>query len=337
MLLAAVVAELRQALRDTNTLLFSLLFPLLFIPFVLWLASQASTLVDSWEKSLVPRVAAAAELSADIPEKVMWVPPGSPADAVLTSNGADYRLDYPGTNPTSLVAVKRLRAAFAPAFEIKRHDLAPRSERFISAVSAGLPMLILVMAAVAGMYPAIEAVVADRERGTLDTSLVTAAPRWIFPVAKLISVGAVTLVAVLGCVLSTLASIAHFALVFGVELDLPLGRLLALLPLAALGALVSAAVATASASPARDFKQAQNFTTTACSLLLLLPMISIAAPEAPVTPANGFVPYLNLTLVMRDIIRGEAHLGWIAVSTFESLAIVAVGAVVALRFLRNSR
>lgn len=332
----AVIAELRQALRDTNTLLLSVIFPLLFFPFVLWLASQVQAVVSGWEDGLRPTVAAVAGLAPELPDTITRVEPGQLSDARLEQDGRILRLSYSSADPVSQVARSRLETAFAPEYSVERHDVSPRSERVATALALAMPMLLLIMAALSGMYPAIEAVVADRERGTQDTSLVTSAPRWIFPAAKLISVAAITLCSVVGSAVSTIASFAHFAFNLGLDVDFPIGRLLALVPLAASAALVAASLATAAASPARDFKQAQNFATTTNSILFLLPVATMANPEAPISTITGSIPYLNLALVMRDVLLGRPDPFWIAVACGESVLIAIVASAIALRFLRRA-
>lgn len=331
----AVTAELRQTLRDTNTLLLSLLFPLLFFPFALWVTSQVQAVVTGWEGTLRPTVAADVALANLLPEDVLRVDAGSPAAVSLVQEGRIVRLSYSSVDPVSQVARERVEKLFEPDFKVMRHDVSPRADRVATAMAIAMPMLLLIMAALSGMYPAIEAVVADRERGTQDTSLVTAAPRWVFPAAKLIAVATITLFAVLGSAVSTVASIAHFAFTLGVDVDFPIGRLLALFPLAAAAALVAAGIATAAASPARNFKQAQNFATTSNSVLLLLPLATMANPEARITVLTGSIPYLNLALVMRDVLLGRPDPVWIAVACAESVLVTVIAGAIAMRFLRR--
>ena len=184
----------------------------------------------------------------------------------------------------------------------------------------------------ASLYPAVEAVVADRERGTLETSLVTAAPRWVFVAGKLVSVGAITLVAMVATLVGAMITLYHLASLTGRPIGLPPARLLLMLPLASATALTGAAISLVAAAPTRSFKQAQNTTTAAATVVMMAAMAGML-PHAELSGGLGFIPVTNTILVMRELLMGRAPTGWAALAAVELLAIGGIAVAGASRSL----
>jgi sodium transport system permease protein len=327
---AVLGAELRQLLRDLNTLLFSVLFPLFLFPLVVWAFSQAQGLADGWREGLRPRVAAPAALAAELPDTVEVVAPDAPAEVTVTQKGSTVKVRYRSADPVAAEGKDRVVAALDHPWTVDTHDVAPDDQALTAALARVLPGLLVVLAALASMFPAVEAVVADRERGTLETSLVTAAPRWVFVAGKLVSVGVVTLVAMASTLVGALVTLAHLASLTGAAIGLPPLRLLTILPLAAGTALAGAALALLAAAPMRSFKQAQNTVTMVSTTLMGAACVGML-PRAELDGALGFVPVTNAVLVMREVLLGHPPWGWAAVAAAELVLVAGVATTWAAR------
>lgn len=323
LVLAVMGAELRQLLRDVNTLVFTVCFPLLLFPTVVWGFSQADALRAGWEEQLRPRVVVPDELAASLPETVERVVDAESADAVVTVVGRQVTILWEGGEPISELASRRLVEALDEPWEVVATDVAPATEALAAAIAAALPGVLVVLGVVASLYPAVEVVVADRERGTLETTLVTAAPRWVFMVGKLTSVGVLTLLAVLATLLGALVTIFHLAMVTGADVGLPPMRLLAVVPLAAVTSLTGASLALLAAAPMNTFKQAQN-TTTGVSMVVLMAAVLGMLPHSQLVAPLAFVPITNAVLVMRFALLGEPVGGWAALALAQLLVITVV-------------
>ncbi len=334
LLVAVLGSELRQLLRDVNTLLFSVMFPLFLFPVVIWLYSQAGQLSEGWEEQLRPRVVVPEELAAELPDTVERVGAAELADAVVTLTGREVMVAWQGGDPVSELAQRRLVDALDDPWEVESHDLAPASEALTSVIARVLPGILVVLGVMASLYPAVEVVVADRERGTLETTLVTAAPRWVFMAGKLASVGVVTLLALLATLLGAMVTLFHLAVLTHAEIGLPPARLLAVLPLAGITSLTGAALALVAAAPARSFKQAQN-TTTGVSLLVMTAAVLGMLPHAQLTAPLGFVPVCNAVLVMREVLLGQPVGGWAWVAVAQLGLIAGVATWGAARTMAN--
>lgn len=327
---AVLVAELRQTLRDANTLIFSVLFPLFLLPGALWGAGQASAVADGWRASIVPRVAVEAGLAVELPERIERVAMGEPADAELVREGAGYRLRYRSDDPVSALAQSRLAAALDPPWEVTRVDVAPATESSAFVFARGLPLVLLVLSSMATLYPAIEAVVADRERSVEETLRVTAAPAWVFTAGKYAAVAVLAQATLLATLAGTLVTLFHFVSMSSGSLGVPPLRLVAMVPFASASSLGAAAITLLGAAPAKDFKQAQNTATVAVMVLLGLFMLS-TLPGSELDGPLGWVPFTNAALCMREVLLGRAVGAWGALAIGELLVLTAVAGVLGAR------
>ncbi len=320
--------ELRETLRDINTVLFSLLFPLFFYPFLLWFYSQASAYLVGAEEGVRPTVSAPADLRARLPDTVAIVEAG--ADVTLTQSGRDVTLAYRSTSPMS----ERGRALVGPALEktpkIESHDIAPKQEQLFAIIAGVLPGLIVTMSLLGSLYPAVEAVIAERERGTLETSMLTAAPRWVFFAGKVGSVVVITLASLAANILSLALTITHTLVLLKVPLTLPPARLLTIVPMAAVASFAGAALCLLAAVPTRDFKQAQNTTSAVATVGMSLAALAML-PRMELTGAMQWVPLANAVLVMREMLLGHEVGGPAIIVTAELLGIAVLAVVVGAR------
>lgn len=310
--------ELRETLRDVNTVLFSLLFPLFFYPFLLWFYSQADGYIRGTEEGVRPTVSAPAELRARLPDTVALV--DHDADVTLTAVGQDVTLGYRSTSAVSERGRALVRPALEKAAKIDTHDIAPKQEQLFAVIAGVLPGLIVTMSLLGSLYPAVEAVIAERERGTLETSLLTAAPRWTFFAGKLGSVLVITFASLAANILSLALTITHTLALLKVPLAMPPARLLTIVPMAALAAFAGAAMALLAAVPTRDFKQAQNTTSAVATVGMSLAALAML-PRMELTGVMQWVPLANAILVMREMLLGHDAGGASIIATVELLGI----------------
>ncbi len=323
---AVLEAELRQQLRDGNTLLFSVLVPCFLFPGLLWGYSQAAALAEGWAESARPTVAVPADLAAELPDTLVRVEPGAPADAEVVHDGAALVVRYAGGDPLADLAADRLMDALDHPWPVESVDIAPPKEALVGAVAGAIPMLLVVLSAMASQYPALEAMVADRERNVVETVLVTAAPRSVFVLGKLASVAIITLMSMGATLVGTVVTLLHLALMSERTLGLPPARLVLLVPFAALAALAAAAFSLVAAAPVRSFKQGQNTMSLATLVPMSLAMAALA-PGASLAAPWGLVPITNAVLCMRELLLDKplGVWGWVAAGELVALVLVAGG------------
>ncbi len=319
-----VGAELRQLARDVNTLVLGVAFPFLLFPGILWGVSLFKAVVEGWQERLIPVVEVVGSPGLPLPPGVTGGDgPAAAARANWTDDGVV--IEYDAGDPVSALAHDRLVGAFDEPWPVQLHDVAPREDALVLVASRVLPLLLVVLSAFASMYPAVEAVIADRERGTVETSLLTAAPRWVFVAGKLVAVSLTTLLSVLATAFSGTITLLHASALLGQSLSIPSSRILAVVPMAVLTALHGAAISFLAAAPTRTFKQAQNTASFAMTVVLGLALAG-ALPRAELGGLLGWIPVSNSVLVMRGWLLGESPWGWtaVAVSQMVGLTVCAV-------------
>jgi sodium transport system permease protein len=303
LVLVVLTKELRETLRDINTLLFSVLFPLLFFPACVWLFTQVQAYVVGQQEP--PRVTIVGDVP--VPEDAERVE--TDADATAARTGDVVQIRYRSTDMDSLRAEARLEAAVRDLWPVETKDLAPGEEPLAQALARVIPLLLVIGSLFAGLYPAVEAVVAERERGTVETTLVTAAPRWVFFVGKLGSVLLITVVSLCANAVAIAVTVLHLLSLLDAKVDLPIGRLLAVIPLAACAAIFLAALSLFAAVPTRSFKQAQNTTTAMATIASMLAVTGIV-PNVTVDLRWALLPVTNAVVLMAQQIQGRAIGGW---------------------------
>lgn len=177
-----------------------------------------------------------------------------------------------------------------------------------SAIPVLIPLVLILMTMTGAVYPAIDLTAGERERGTLEILMAAPIPRLYVLLAKYI---AVVLVALLtACVnLGTMAATLHFTglaqEVFGESVTwLSLLQVLALL---ILFAMFFSGVLLALTSFARSFKEAQAYLIP-LMLVCLFPGVLALAPGLSLSSFLAFVPLVNIVLLARDVLAGNATL-----------------------------
>jgi len=315
--------ELREILRDVNTLLFTVLFPLLFFPSGVWLFTQ----VNVWMKGQEELAAVTVIGDVPLPEGLREA---DDAPVVATRDGDRVEIRYRSTDPHASTTADRVAQAARDAWPVRAEDLAPKEEPLAQALARAVPLLLVLSALVAALYPAVETVVAERERGTVETTLVTAAPRWVFFAGKLASVLLLTLLALVANAVAVGLTVLHLFVMLESELTLPLDRLAAVLPLGAVAAVFMAALALLAAIPTRSFKQAQNTTTGAATLVTALAMVGLVE-DLRVEDGWGLVPVTNVVMLMSRLMEGRSVGAWGWFAAVELLLLTAVTVWLAAR------
>lgn len=213
---------------------------------------------------------------------------------------------------------------------------------------AGVAYFLLMMCGFGLFYPAVEIVVGERERGTLETTLAAGVPRAALLAGKLLAVLAIALFSGLsGCAalalsLTNVAQLAAQKSASAIldELNLsitPDPSALVVVPLATLSFLaLTTALLVLSMLPARTFKSAQNLGTLPLYLALFLPMGGVL--PLPLDAATALVPLLNCSLMIRDVFAADAQpWGAIALSLGVNGALTAAIFAFTLRIFMDER
>jgi sodium transport system permease protein len=201
-----------------------------------------------------------------------------------------------------------------------------------------LPLTMVAMTSMGAFYPAIDVLVGERERRTLESLLATGASRAAIVVGKYLTVVAAAVVAGslnLGSMLLTgfqfIRSMGElgadeFALPATAVPTMLLGSLL-------IGAFLGAAMVLL-ASLARTFKEGQSLVTPFYSLSIL-PAVVAVFPGFRLTTGTALVPIANVALMMRGALQGDLDAGPVLIALAWNLALTALLLALASWILRQ--
>jgi len=327
--------------------LFSFGFPVLFYPLVLWAATQLILLQDGLdEHNPVPIVVEGDPAWADRLAEDPGLRPVSagPAPLRLQVSGAPDQ-DWPspggalrwdagdpradGARGRALAVIDAVEADAEAALagrlgvppsaleapEVRLDDRSPPRATAARVLGGLVPMVLLLGVLVAGVYPSVELVVGDRARGSLETTLSLACPRWVPLAGRAVALVGLMWASAAGNLFAVALTVAHFRVALGLQAegDPGFGALLPAVSAGALGvALVQLALSSAliaalyvvTLTPARTHKQGQSV----ASLVLALGLPAIVAaglPMVPFSPALAAVPLLGGGLLLREALSGQ--------------------------------
>ena len=203
-----------------------------------------------------------------------------------------------------------------------------------------VPLMVVMMVALATLYPAVDATAGERERSTWETLATLPTARINVVLAKylyvasfaafagLLNLGAVVLSmgSVLAPVLRSRSADFSFAL--------PLAALPVILAGIVLLALFVAAGMMVPAAFARSFKEGQALATPVLMGIFVLAQI-FNIPSIEFTPALALVPVGNVVLMLRDAVSETYHGPQIAITLAVECACIAGALWLAARILRH--
>jgi sodium transport system permease protein len=350
--------ELREILRDRRTLT-AIGLAALATPLVLFVISQVTIKTASQTYT--------AGYSGDIPAglDVLFSSTGlklesvaDPATAakervdigiVFTSTGVDEY--YDPTRQSAQVADIRLQtilgrydaARIAAALQAKgvdpsildplplrTHPLSsPTKAAGNSFLSFFLPYILITMSLTGGLSAALDSSAGERERKTLESLLLTPAPRGRLLIGKILAVTVISLAAAVAAIGSMLIALSQISFGAGGGQNEHIG----LSPLAAgvmvwLAVLLAASFASvtiALGTLARNFRQGQAYATPLYFITIFPASIVLFIPDFNPNLAYYLIPILNAVLVLRDaIVHNSVAWGALAVT---SLSLIVTGAL----------
>ncbi len=226
-------------------------------------------------------------------------------------------------------------------FVVVREDAASLEEitRFI--LGLVVPMLMLIMIALAAFYPAIDATAGERERSTWETLMTVAAPRSSIALGKYLYVASFGM---MGGLLNLLALTLSLQWIFasmssertaGLAISgIPLGAFPVIVVGTALLALFVAAGMLVFAVFARNFKEGQSMIMPFYLALIVAP-IFLQDPDMEFTTTIAMIPVANMIMVIRQAIGGSFPPTQILVSLI-SMAVSIVLAIAFAQWVMNN-
>lgn len=249
------------------------------------------------------------------------------------------RFDQAGQTLTGKrLAAKKLPPEFAAPFQVRETPIKSGGSSGMLILAVILPYMLIISAFTGTIYAAFDQVAGEKERGTLETLLVSPASRRDIVLGKFCAVVAV-------CLVSSLLTIAGLGIVFGSGLPafhaMAQGGmhlsgaaagviLLALLPLSILFGGLLLTVSTYS----RNQKEAQTLLGPLFTVIMVPALMSMVI-NTDIAKSLALVPILNAMLIIKQALAGNFDLGFIVLAFFASIVYAGLALGLVLRLFQN--
>lgn len=211
---------------------------------------------------------------------------------------------------------------------ITKVDTADKRENIGEKIGGLIPYLLIPICLVGAVYPAIDLGAGEKERGTLETLLLTPIPRTLLVLGKFFTI----LTTALLSALLTVGSMGFWAMIVSSMVDMKPVRdafgsiglidlsliLLLLVPLACIFASLLLAISIY----ARSFKEAQNYMGP-INMIIFMPIIGALVPGVTLGWNTVFIPIMNVALAIKEIIKGTVDYVMVG-AIFGSMTLIAV-------------
>jgi sodium transport system permease protein len=190
---------------------------------------------------------------------------------------------------------------------VKVHPLSSPAKAVGNAfLSFFLPYILITMVLTGGLSAALDSSAGERERKTLESLLLTPAPRSRILLGKILAIGTISLVAAVAAIVSMLLALTQIALPGGEGAS----SHISLSPLAAtvmvwLAILLAGAFSSLTltlGTLAKNFRQGQAYATPLYFITIFPASIILFIPDFNPNLAYYLIPILNAVLVLRDAI-----------------------------------
>ncbi|MBN2461827.1 MAG: CPBP family intramembrane metalloprotease [Candidatus Cloacimonetes bacterium] len=223
------------------------------------------------------------------------------------------------------------------AVQIKKENIAPPEQMVGFMVGKILPYLLIVITLSSGAVVASDLVAGEKERGTLETILVSAARRIELVIGKYLTIITFSLISVFMNLFSMFLSIRHILGQSGLDtggIQLPISNfaliLAAMLPLVTLIAAVLLSLSTY----ARNIKEAQSYQMPIIIGGMMLSMISLL-PGFKLTAGFALIPVVNFSLLFKEIMSGNFQILSFSLVLGSTLILDIIAIIISMNLFRN--
>lgn len=193
---------------------------------------------------------------------------------------------------------------FAKPTQVETTNIATSSSAGSFVLGLFLPYIIVMSAAFGGIQTAFDLCAGEKERGTMETLLVSPASRYEIVIGKLLTILVISLIAsccaITGIIVPIALGLEFFTKLVGDSISINFVSVVWMLLLVIPLALFTSSLLLVISSFARNQKEAQTYILPFFSVVILPAMLSsVLGAETHIYTA--FVPILNISLTMKQI------------------------------------
>lgn len=268
-----------------------------------------------------------------------------------TENGFEYEIYMNGSNDDSSSASKRLKTVFTEYKEKlvevslekagldKKTILEPITYKTVNQAKdeemAGyilgqiLPMILIIGILLGAIYPAIDVMAGEKERGTLETLLTLPVSNLELVIGKYLAVATVAMLSAVLNIISIVISLIFMFLTMTTQMDKQIQFAVApsqmVIPVLItlicilLFTMVITAVVMCVCSLAKSFKEAQNYSTPVM-LICMLPAYASMIPTIEFNTKTAAIPVVNISLLIKSVLMFKYDVKAMAIVLISSIA-----------------
>ena len=193
-----------------------------------------------------------------------------------------------------------------------------------------LPVILMMGVLLGAIYPAIDSMAGEKERGTLETLFTLPISNLELVMGKYIAVSFCAIVTSIFNIISILLTLSYLLvssqmsgvmLIENFKFSQLVAPMLITLICVCLFAMVIAAVSMCVCSLAKSFKDAQNYITPVM-FLVLIPSYASIIPTMVLNRTTAIIPVVNISLLIKSVLSFEGNLGLISLVFISNLAFV---------------
>jgi len=282
---------------------------------------------DDFEPALKEkRISAALEFPADFEkrlseedstEAIIYYDAAELKSEITSDKLKDRLKDYQDSVVTGRLRERQIERSLLHPIKISTKNLAPKEKMGGFMLAMFLPYMIVILAMTGAMYPAIDLTAGEKERGTLETILVTPVSRLDIAAGKFLTVLTASVITIILATASMsltagfgFAKIGQFAAEQQIQFSIrPLSILLLLVLMIPIACLFSSVLLSV-ALFAKSYKEAQSYITPLMFLVILPAMISFL-PGFELDWRLVFIPIVNVSLAAKEVLMGSYQWGFI--------------------------
>jgi sodium transport system permease protein len=247
--------------------------------------------------------------------------------------------DYRDSVITSRLRGQGLDESFVDPFTVTARNLASEQKMGSARLAYFLPYILLILSLTGAMYTAMDITAGEKERGTLETILVSPIPRWQLATGKLATILTTSFVSTLLALISMTATMAYVTAGagstgggFGLQIA-PVTIVVTLLMMIPTAVMFSAILMSLSLA-AKTYKEAQSYVTP-FMMVVIMPALVSFLPGIELGVGLSFVPLINVSLCIKEAMMGNINWLYVSLIFFSSLVYAAFAIFVAHRLFEK--
>lgn len=245
------------------------------------------------------------------------------------------------------LASKNIDPSLIEPIIIAKENVAPPRKMAAFLLAVLIPMFIVLNSALGGVNAAVDITAGEKERGTLEPLLTTAASRISIVTGKYISVSIMAIISGITSLVSLILTFWILPLVVGKNssqtlgdisgLALPVSIYLAMFVVVLLTAIIFSAIEVAIASYARSFKEAQTYLTPITFLVLIPAYFTMFKTPNDFTESYFVIPLINSLAIFKELIYGVLNAQHILSFVLSSVIYLIISIMFASKMFENEK